>query len=67
MTVCGEINACLTEFYIMVLKTQELNVMKIEIIESEIYWWFQWNSYSYIDRCLKILMKNKLDVWKICV
>lgn len=37
MTVCGEINACLTEFYIMVLKTQELNVMKIEIIESEIY------------------------------
>lgn len=44
-----------------------INVTKIEIVESEIYWWFQWNCDGYIDGYFKILMKNKLDVQQICV
>lgn len=46
MTVSGETNvifSAIKEFYIMVLNN-ELNVMKMEIVESEIYWWFQLNS-----------------------
>lgn len=44
MTVSAGINvtfSAIKEFYVIVF---EINVMKIEIVESEIYWRFQLNS-----------------------